>query len=159
MKIIQESPNLIVIKEKNALPMVIGLIFAVVGFLTVFSPQIFEEQPSLWFGLSFILTGFLTVFFCPFITISIDKGFGTITFLWKRIIGTERKEYRLDQIKEIVFQAYYTVETKTKKPRQTYNLLFIFKDEKEVVFQNKSMKDRIVGEKIAQFLNVPFQDN
>lgn len=158
MKIVQENQNLMVVKEKNILPLVIGLIFAAVGFLIVFSPQIFKEQPPLWFGLVFILIGFLAVLLCPFVTISIDRGTGKITFLWKRLIGTKKKEYSLDQIKEIIFQTYYTIQTKTKRPRPNYSLLFIFKNEKEVAFQNKGRKDKIIGEKIAQFLNVPFQE-
>ncbi len=158
MKIIQENSGLMVIKENYIIAIFLGALFAIVGFLIVFSPQIFKEQPPLWFGLVFILIGLLAVLLCPFITISIDKSIGKITFLWKRLIGTKKEEYNLDQVKEITFQAHYTTNRKGRGYRLEYDLLFILKNEKEVVFKNKSKKDKIVGEKIAQFLNVPFQE-
>lgn len=150
MKITKEDQNLMIVEEKNILPVVIGLIVSFWGYIALSFSRI-------WMGVLFILVGFLFIFLHPyFITISIDKNIGKITFLWKRLIGIKRKEYFLDQIEEIIFN--FKISSLRRGLSVNYNLLFILKNKKEISIYNLHKKDGVIGAKIAQFLNVPFRE-
>lgn len=112
MKITQETPNLMVLKEKNIIPFVLGGVFILVGFLGIFSPNFLAKNVPLWLYIFFILLGLLTIFTTKITTVTLDKNTNRLSFLFRRLFDKEIKEYSLDQIKEIqllrIYKQVYT---------------------------------------------------
>lgn len=161
MKITEENSGLMVVKESHIFVIFLGLVFFAGSFAITFYPNALKEPPPPWLGIFLVFMGLAFVLFTPFITISVNKASGKITFSWKRLLGEKREEYNLNEIKEIVFHAYYSANHAHKginRHHLDYDLFFVLQNGKNITFKNESKNDKIIGEKIAQFLNVPFRE-
>lgn len=169
MKIIKKNQNLMIIKERNVFVFLLGAIFTIFGFLVIFKPDFFNvNKPPLWSGFFGILSGLFIIFIAKITTIILDKNTRKLVFKWKTLIKEQSKEYNLDQIKQLELQQVYT-STNKGKIGYSYKLVFILSNNEEVplnqygssisqAMRKKTNVEKLIGTKIANFLNVPFQE-
>jgi hypothetical protein len=168
MKIIKETSTLMVIKEKDFWVLLVGIAFALVGFLMIWNPALFTEQPPLWFGFVFFVIGCLVIFNARETTITLDKTANKLIFEWKFLLRRNKnfKEYDLNQIKEIELEAVYD---SSKNRRIFYKLVFVLNTDEKIDFSQTMStmtgfgrqiinKKREIGIRVANFLNIPFQE-
>jgi len=170
MKIIKENQNLMVIRDRNIFAFFIGVIFIVVGFLVIFKPDFFVEQPPLWSGFIGIVIGLFIVFLVKTTTITLDKNANKFLIVWKNLIKENFKEYSLDLIKEVELrQIFYVSSEKEKRGDYSYRLIFVLNNGEEVVLNpnklsairimgKRIIREKLIAARIASFLNVPFQE-
>ncbi len=162
MKILKEDQNLMVIKDRNIFAFFVGVIFALAGFLVILKPDFFTNQPPLWSGFIGIALGLFVVFVAKVTTISLDKASNKLLFVSKAIINKRADEYLLNQVKAIELQQVY------REQGYSYNLVFILENAKEIpltlgssivkVMGKQIVNERNIGARIANFLNIPFQE-
>lgn len=168
MKIIKEDQNLMVIKNRNVLVFLIGVVFALAGFLAILKPDFFTNRPPMWSGFMFILIGLFVVFKAEITTITLDKIAGKIVFRWKTLINKKYKEYDLGSIKQLELQQVYT-SGNNGRGRYSYRLVFILDSGEEVplnpsgsstlmVMGRLIVSEKVTGPRIAHFLTIPFQE-
>jgi len=101
-------------------------------------------------------------------TITIDKIAKKIYINWKSAISKENKELEIDSIKEIKLKQIHQQEnTDSKKSRPIYDLVFTLNNGEEInltpsgpssfnILGMQINPDEKIGEKIANYLNIPF---
>jgi len=165
MKIIKEDSGLMIIKDRNIIAYIIGLIFVVAGFIAVFKPNFFIDHPPAWSGLLGILIGGFVIFVAKITTIIFDKASNKLLFSQKGLISKGTKEYILDQIKEVELSMAYS--TSNKSRGYSYHLACVLKNGELVqlnpwsssntrVLGSQVIPEKNIGERIANFLRVPF---
>lgn len=166
MKIKKETLDLIVIEEGRIWQYFLAGIFALAGLIIVFT-NVFGEETPRWLGIIFFAVGILSVFLVKRTTATFDKNAKKLFLLVKRLTGKKIQEYDLDQIQEIQLRRYRSVESSALKDstsfqeRYSYMLVFILNDNKEIDFgtrEGSPINGRTIGEKMANFLNIPFKE-
>lgn len=108
MKIIKQTPSLMVIKDTNILSIFVGIIFILIGIQTFFYPNIFVDEVDKlpWYLKAFVLLmGTISLFGSKTTKIIFDKGSNKISLIYKRLIGSvNKKYYQLSRIKKVLFQ-------------------------------------------------------
>lgn len=165
MKIIKETPNLMIIRDRNVIAFVIGIILLFVGIVGILKPDFFSNQPPFWVGLLWILLGGSVIAVAKTTTINLDKSTNKLIFLRKGLIGRSIKEYDLKRIKEVELSVTYP--TSGKDSGFSYHLAFVLNNG-EIIQINPSHVIRVMGRRIipeknlgariAAFLGVPFQE-
>lgn len=167
MRIVKETPDLMVLKEKNIFAFFVGMIFTLAGFLVILKPDFFTNQPPLWSGFVGILLGGFVVAVAKITTVKLDKSANKLLFLRKGLAGQSRKEYDLNQIKEVELSVAYN--TSSKGGGYSYHLAFVFNSGEIVplnpgsssimrVMGRQIIPEKTLGVRIATFLRVPFQE-
>jgi len=166
MKIIKETSGLMIIKNRSIFAFIGGLIFMLVGLLMVFKPIIFEDHPPLWAGILFASAGGLVILINKITTITLNKATNELSFLKKGLTGSNTKRYKLDDIKSVELVAGY--KSSNGRMSHTYTLVFVFKNNDivplkkgsstKIVMGKQIVPERKIGPKIANFLNVPFEE-
>jgi len=170
MKIVKETSDLIIIKDRNIAFFTIGIIFILTGLslLTILKPAFssFDYERVINFAFLFILLGLGAVLILDTITISLDKTSNKLSLILRSIIRKKVKECPLNQIRAIELRLFY-MPGEGKWPR----LVFILIDGTEFPLplgaitttgrrrKRQIIKERNIGPKIATFLNVPFNEN
>lgn len=168
MRIVKETENLIVLKDRNIIAFLIGIIFLLVGIIVITKPDFLTNQPPFWFGLVGIFLGGFVMAVAKITTISLDKSLGKLTFLRKSLIGKNNKEYDLKQIKEVELSVAYNSSSKSDGG-YSYHLAFVLNSGEIIQFNPGSssiirvmgrqiIPEKILGARIAGFLGVPFQE-
>jgi len=168
MKIIKEDQNLMVLKNRNVIAFVVGLIFLLAGIVVIFKPDFFTNQPPLWSGFVGVILGGFVVAVAKITTINIDKSANKLTFLRKGLIGKSGNEYDLKQIKEVELSVAYHSSSKGGGG-YSYHLAFVFNNGEIVqlnpgsssiirVMGRQIIPEKTLGARIAAFLGVPFQE-
>lgn len=80
MKIVREDQNLMILKDRNIVVFIVGIIFAFAGLAVIFKPDFFTNQPPTWSGLIGVLLGGFVVFAAKIITVSLDKTSNKLLF-------------------------------------------------------------------------------
>jgi len=168
MKIIKEDQNLIILKDKSIFAFLVGVIFALAGFLVIFKPDFFTNKPPLWSGFVGIAIGLFIILVAKITTITLDKIEGKIMFKWNTLISQKFKEYEINSIKQLELQQ---VNTSSSKGRSgySYKLVFILNTGEEVFLNPNSssvvkvmgrqiVTEKEIGTKISNFLNIPFEE-
>lgn len=174
MKITQETQNLIVLEDSSLWAWVLGGVFVLAGVVMIVSPASFANNaPPMWAGVLFIVAGLAATLFSKSSVITLSKDTNQLSIARKSIVGGRTQDdYALNQIKQIELQ--YSVSRRNVKGRgmetnYSYRLIFILTDGREVPltagFSGASnvggilrVKERVIGEKLAAFLGVPFID-
>jgi hypothetical protein len=167
MKIIKEDQNIMVLKDRNSIAFIVGILFLFVGIAAVVKPDFFTSQPSFWSGLAGIILGGFVVAVAKITTVHLDKSAGKITFVRKGFIGRSIKEYDLRQMKEVELSVAY--HTSDKGGGHSYHLAFVFNNGDIVqlnpghssimrVMGRQIIPEKNLGARIAAFLGVPFQE-
>jgi hypothetical protein len=162
MKIIKETPNLMIIKDRNILSFFIGVIFLLVGLITIFYPEFFTDRPPREAGIGGILLGLLVISSAEITTIKLDKTADKLTIVRKSLFRKKIEERSLNQIKTIELRQIY------QKKGYSYQLIFILENNEEIpipstgvivkVMGKQVTNERIIGARIASFLNIQFQE-
>lgn len=167
MKIIKESENLMVLKDKNIAVFVIGIIFLLASIAIILKLDFFINQPPFWLGFVGIILGSFLIVVTKVTTVNIDKSVSKLIFLRKWLIGKSSIEYDLKQIKEIeLFIAYHT---SSKGGGYSYHLAFVLNSGEIIqlipgnssiirVMGRQIIPEKNIGARIAIFLGVPFQE-
>ncbi len=167
MKIVKEKQNLMVLKDRNIIAFAVGIIFALAGFLVILKPNFFTNQPPLWSGFVGVVIGLFVIFVTKITTIILDKITKKLVFRWKTLINEKSKEYNLGSIKQLELQQDCSSDNKGRSGH-SYKLVFILKTGEEVLLNSygssrirvmgrKINTKGIIGARIANFLNIPFQ--
>lgn len=177
MKIIQETQNLIVLKDSNLWAWILGGVFVLAGVVMIVSPASFTNTPPAWAGAISILVGLAVILIIKSSIITLNKDTNQLSIAGKSIIGGQiQDDYALNQIKQVELQ--YSVSRQNvsnqglnqgMRMKYSYRLVFILTDGREVPlttsFSGASnvggilrVKERAIGEKLSAFLGVPFID-
>ena len=168
MRIVKENENLMVLKEKNIIAFVIGIIFLLAGIVVITKPDFFTNQPPFWSGLVGIFLGGFVIAVAKITTIKLDKSASKLTFLRKGLVGKSSNEYDLKQIKEIELSLAYNSSSRGGGG-YSYHLAFVFNGGEIVqlnpgsssiirVMGRQIIPEKNLGARIASFLGVPFQE-
>jgi len=175
MKIIKQTPGLMILKDTNIVSILVGIILISVGILAFFYPDTFADEVDQfpWYlKLLFPLIGAIVLLMSKTTKITLDKGSNKVLLVFKKLIGDERKKYyELKRIKKVLLQKTYIYEKGGTKCY--FNIILIFDDGKKIKLPSSATvsvggglierkyfnKGEKVGEKIATFLGVPFEKN
>jgi len=155
MRIVKETSDLMIIKDRNIMGFLFSLVFVSIGFLIILSPDFLNANPPQMLGVPFFLIGLLLIFSFKRYSITIDKGVNKISITWRKLIGHGKDEYDLTLINQLEFHTSYDSE----------QLLFILKDGEEIVLPSRGVM-RVMGKKVssleriggkvADFLDIKF---
>jgi hypothetical protein len=171
MKIIKETPYLMIIKDRDIPLFFAGAIFVLVGLINIFYPKFFDNNPSRETRIGVILLilwGLFVISVAKITTIKLDKNANKLTIVTKSLFGRKMEERDLNQIKTIELHiSYYQDE---KERGYSYKLFFILENNEEIPLpspggvvramgkQITNERIRIIGARIASFLNIQFQE-
>lgn len=173
MKIIQETPSSMVLKESNVVvTLLFGALFTIAGFSFIFSPKIFIETPPMWASLIFIVLGLITIFALKITKITLDKTLNKFSLETLRLTGKKHQEYDLDQIGKVQLQQVsgqiYSqgrfrtqVSTRLVAILTTGEEITLNKDSSSISigpFGFSLSSSRQNGVRIANFLGIPFEE-
>jgi hypothetical protein len=174
MKITIETQSLMVIKEGRIFVYVLSAVFTAAGLVVIFFPSFFTNNPPLWSGIVAVLAGILVVFLNKSINVKLDKSVDKFSMLKKSLIGKHSEEYSLSQIKEVEIRQMYYQGARTRNSREGesgyyYELSIIMNNNQRILLNPGARniqrgisfsrpKEQVIGEKIANFLGVPFQE-
>jgi len=185
MKIAQITQTSMVLKDNNFSGIIFGAVFAVLGFILLYSMHPLSKPFSLktWLPAIFILVGLFVIAMSRFTTIILDKAQNKIIVIGLGILGKRVKEYPLNTVMRLELREEYRIEYSNadsrgfsvQTPRLNWQLVFVFNDGQEVPLDHVTSSastvrfddiplmsgsgtERVVGQKIAAFLNIPFQE-
>lgn len=172
MKIVHEDQNVMIIKDRNIFSFVIGIIF-----LGVCLWIILRTMEKSWIGAIISFVGFLLIaLFAKMTTIIIDKNAKKLVVRWRTLVRGKSEEYDLSQVKQIELQQRYISETSTTgvSSGYSYKLAFVLNNGQEIplapeialltsgtinIGSDMARKKLVtIGTRIANFLNIPFQE-
>jgi len=174
MKIVKKTLDLMILKDRNIIVFILGIIFTLMGFVMILKPHIFSERSPVWLGLFFFLSGGFVIFVAKITTIILDKTSNKLLFLRRNLLGKKIKEYNLDQIKEVELSVGYS--STNKNVSYSYHLSFVLNNGEIIplnpgsnlsvirisgiigIGNKEIIPDKTLGAKIANFLGVPFQE-
>jgi len=167
MKIVKEDQNLMILKDRNIIVFIVGIIFALAGFAVIFKPDFFTNQPPIWSGFVGVLLGGFVVVAAKITTVSLNKTSNKLLFLRRSLLDKKVKEYNLDQIKEVELSVAYP--SSGKGGGYSYHLAFVFNNGEIVplnpgssstirIMGRQIIPEKTLGARIASFLSVPFQE-
>lgn len=168
MRIVKEQQNLMILKDRNIIAFVVGMIFFLAGIAVILKPDFFTNQSPIWSGFVGVLLGGFVVAVTKITTIKLDKSTAKLTFLRKGLIGQGSNEYDLKQIKEVELSVAYHTSSRGGGGH-SYHLAFVFNGG-EIVQLNpgssstiramgrETISEKTLGTRIAAFLGVPFQE-
>jgi len=164
MKITQQTEGQITIKNSGGVLYLAGLIFIAVGAYIFYT----KTGPN-WFGIVFMVAGLLPILGAQNTIINLEKGEGKLRILRKRLVGKKEETFGFGDVSAITLrQERHTA----SKGGTTYNypLAFNFKNRLPLDFvfnlnrssgaiaSGQERKHRMIGQTVAQFLGVPFQE-
>lgn len=178
MKIIQETPTNLILKQSNFSSLVFGIIFFLIGIGTTILISGQSFMTAIIFGGAFILIGALVVVTAKSFTINIDKTQNKYTLSTVSLISKKNQDVALNQIKEVSLEEYVSQNVSGNSPRNqiNYNLVFYLQDGQGILIPINSSsnsfsiqgipvggmlgrnKNIVLGNKIATFIGVPFVD-
>jgi len=173
MKITKQTSRLIILKDTNIVSIFTGIILISVGILAFFYPDLFTnevDQFPWYFRLLFPLIGAIVLLISKTTKITLDKGSNKVLLISKKLIGDEHKKYyELKRIKKVLLQKTYAY--RGEKTRCYFNIILILDNNEKIKLPSSATvsvgggligkkyfnKDEKIGEKIAKFLEVPFE--
>jgi len=175
MKIIKQTPSLMVIKDSNIVSIFVGIIFIFIGIFMFFYSDISTNNVDKfpWYFKAFILLIGVIVFFGSKTTkIVFNKELNKISLIYKKIIGNEyKKNYELNRIKKVLLQKTYSYDEKT--PKCYFNIILILDNNEKINLPSSTTvsvggsltgrkyfnKDEKIGKEMAKFLGIPFENS
>jgi uncharacterized protein (UPF0333 family) len=184
MKIINQSENQMSLKDGNALSLILGAVFIIIGVFGAFGIYSASRfSGPFWAMTVFFLIGLIIIFTSAAILVTIDKTQNQISFLKKRLAGSKSQTYNIQNVLRIELRKSYRMQAGTRNqngtitpPRQIlqHQSVIVLKDGTEVPLENvKSSgnagigtevllggtgKELSISNQIANFLGVPFQE-
>jgi len=167
MRIVKEDQNLMILKDRNIIAYIVGIIFLLAGIMVILKPDFFTNQPPSWSGFVGILLGGFVVAVAKSTTVKLDKLINKLSFSRKGLIGQSNQDYDLNQIKEVELSVAYN--TSRKGGGYSYHLAFVLNSGEIVplnpgsssiirVMGRQIIPEKTIGSRIATFLGIPFQE-
>ena len=188
MRISQENPTSLTLKDNNYIGLIIGTTFVVVSLFLLFTTEVlrapFDFKKLLPSGI-FLILGIVTVLTNKFTTIILDKNQNEASIKSIGVLGKKHNEILLNSIARVELKQEYKMESTntganirgfsvgSRIPRLYYQLAFVLNNGQEIQLDNPKSglsigiggnimggreKERETGKKIAIFLNIPFQE-
>ena len=168
MKILKEDQSLMIIGGVDLLKLIKPVIFGTIGFLIILKPEMFTKDPSqfqTYFGVFFVLIGLL-----PYLlknkktTIIIDRVSNKVSITYNSLFNKQNKEIDIISIKEVLM----TNKSNNDKKLSYHSCIILNTGEEIDLTPNGCSSFTLLGmieinpdikisKKIADFLNVPFQ--
>lgn len=169
MKITQEGPGRMVLKDYNVSHFILGLVFAAAGIGII----LFLGSPAnimiYVFGGIFALSGLWVLATTKIVNITLERA-GRCTFSMRKLTGGESSECSAGDIKELRLEKTYRTSRKGGTKYQ-YALDFVLKTGQELRFEFGTVsagimdvmrspheQKREAAKQIADFLGVPFTE-
>ncbi len=167
MKIVQEGPGRMVLKDYNISQFIVGLLSIAVGvgiILFLGSPANMQVYV---FGAIFALVGLFVLFTTKIINITLEKA-GRCRFSTRGLISGESSECNADEIKELRLEKISVASSKGRTEYR-YTITFVLKNGRELCFEFGTVpatsvmdvisspheKKRAEAKQIADFLGIP----
>lgn len=187
MKIINQTPDELVLKEGSGFNLVFSIGFMLFGIGLGYMMYRSGQQGNL-FLISLIpfTIGFLWFLFVPSVVVNVNKTTANILYKKERIIGTRVSNYSVADVSRVETRKNWKIVNEQNTPRQGFSTnsrrglqlivqsFLIMKDGKELslnsVHGGKSGSSTVdasnaitehevsVAEKVADFIGVPFQE-
>lgn len=161
MRIVNETADLMELKDRNILGFLVFIIFIVMGAIILLSPDFLNAKPSKIWGGVFLVLSLLALLSLQTMNIRIDKSSNRVSISRKSIIKNKKEEYEISQIAFLEIQQTY------RKKGFGYILFLILKTGEQIrltesVITKRGMSGvdsgiKVLGSRIAEFLNVKFE--
>jgi hypothetical protein len=184
MKIIKQTEEELFLKDGGISGIIGGIIFICFGFYLGYTLKIFSssQYSNIWFPLILILVGLILLFTSSSINIAIEKQSGKIIYNIKRLIGSKSQESDIANVVRVELRKEWKITTNSSSkqglsiPQRVLmsQSIIIFKDGSELAIDHKKKssesivggvsvlggqgREKLIANKIAEFLGVPFQE-
>ncbi len=174
LKMKEETPSRMVLKESSFLGVVVGLLFFAVGLVLYFTPGAFTEAPPSWAGLIIAPIGIIVALLVDIEKKAIlDKGTGRMVLSTRNLISVKPKEHDIADIVEIELgESYETRGTgDDRSTRLVHKIFAIMKDKNRILITQssgttgllvdvlrKGSPEKDLAQKIADFIGVPMKE-
>lgn len=188
MKIISETPSILILKE-NAYSVILGGIIAIITSF-ILAIVIFSNSPqplTFLIPLVFLIVGIITILSAKLVIITINKSINKINLSFVGLLGKKTQDIDINQVSEVVIQENYGRSMSSNNGNTTFvphntaglnfTLVFYLKNGEgypipmgtansglsinRIPFNIFSVRNKQIelGNKIASFIGVPFKDN
>lgn len=184
MKVTQETQSSMTFKDNQFFLILAGTGFLIAGCVFIINSHqalTLDFLRNNWLDFACIAIGILLIFIYKSTTIVLDKTIGKMTFTYKGLFGKKMNEYLMSNLVRLELRARYDNSRQTNNngvsfsvPRLVYQLVFLFNDGLQLPLDNISGgdstsingipilmggkgKEEMIGQKIATFLNIPYQ--
>lgn len=172
MKITHESPDLMILQERSSghfisIAILTSILFLIFILLRANSSGAIIESinGSVIGGAWYIVVIGVIACNVKFIDIILDKKKNKLFYKLRSLVKKDSKEYNLDLDQIKIIKLYRTEESFKEKRWISSELAFILKNNQRVPFgplpqkiRGKNIPEQDMGLKIANFLNIPFDD-
>jgi hypothetical protein len=182
MKIISQSANELVLQEGGAMGIALGVVFVIAG---VFGGYRFHAASpiAIWIALAVIVVGVTVILLSSSITVSANKASGQLSYRKKRLIGGQDSAYAIADVFRIETRRQWQMENRAPsgnqgepipQPMLVSQSVIVFRDGRElpldhqktasttsvgsVVLMGGQGAEAAIANRMAEFLNVPFQE-
>jgi hypothetical protein len=182
MKIISQSADELVLQEGSASGLIAGGAFVIAGPLAWFF--LHKNNPAvIWVALGLVAIGIVVILFSSSITVAANKATGQVSYKKKRLIGGQDSTYSTGDIFRIETRKQWRVQNEQApggqggsipEPVLVAQSVIVFKDGRElpldhqktssttsvgsVVLMGGQGAETAIAARVAEFLNVPFQE-
>ena len=165
MKIIEENNEVLILKDSGTVFRLIGALFIVLGIFFFIKSIAESETVSSLFSILVSLVGASVVVFVKDTTTTMNRTLGTIQITKKNMVGSGLTEYRFSDIQNVLLRIQMNRDTKTNRQTVTSQLALDTTTNGIVPLEmmaggisERTDARRQIGQKIADLLQVPFQD-
>lgn len=173
MKIVHQDENRLMIKN-GSINWLAGFIFLILGLVILFKPDFINTEIPWWFGVFIISIGGVSVIFPTRDFITFDKSENKLRITQKSMVEEKNNAYELNTIRAIELWAFRNQGTNNRNNSLQYTLACMLENGDPVILNPTSssssrmsigsmtwnfIPEKMIGEKIAAFLNIPFSEN
>lgn len=180
MKILEQPPNVLVIKKNTVMVAVLGAIFvagSVYEFVNYHIIHHFPLDPSMIFLGGFFIFGLIFLGLGRTMTFTFDKSSGQAVFVKRRLIGSRTQTYPIASFSQVKIKQQWRTSNNNRGTSQelVYTLILLTKEGQELELVDTTSPLRIwvariplspgpakitkIGERLAGFLGIPFSDS
>lgn len=167
MKVVSRTDNLMVIKDLGSANWVLILACLVFSTAIFYAEGFNGDWVSKMVLALFFVVGLFLVFSSEHTTISVDKAAESILIKRSKIVSSNQKNYRFDEISKIILKEDRGNDAKDASA-VSYNIQLILKDGEHVNFINnpprvssifaKKQKRVEIAKEVAAMVGVPFEE-
>jgi len=182
MKIVSQSQDQLVLNEGSTSGIVVGAVITLAGalggyFLRASSPY------AIWIALAVVVIGIAVILFSSSITVTANKATGQLLHQKKRLVGGKDSTYAIADIFRIETRKQWQIQNTPPSGNQNATMpqpvlvaqsVIVFKDGREVPLDHQKTSstttvgsvvlmggqgaETAIAARVAQFLNVPFEE-
>jgi hypothetical protein len=182
MKIISQSADELVLREGGASGIAIGVALVVAGLAAGIFLRA-SNSIAIWIALALVVAGLGAIGFSASITVGANKATGKLSYQKKRLIGAQDSTYAIADVLRIETRKQWRIEdspptgdqnVSVPQPVLVWQSVIVFKDGRELPLDHQKTSSRTtvgpvvlmggqgaevaIAARVAEFLNVPFQE-